>query len=441
MSTATLPISSVNSVGWPSGTVLEHYDPEAERVSNRIDEALKQEAARRKEAKKREVRVLLLGQADSGKSTLHKQFQLYYASHTLERERPSWRPAVYLNIVRATRTIMEGLENEVALSIGNPPDPDFPITKGIQDEVTRMASTLRPLIDAESILSSELNGGLSGRASSYARSGWQTLISPRRNSSDTLADLTPGARRVVELLREMRESVETLRRYPLVASLLARRKMRIEESAPYFLNNVNRVCHPDYLPTTEDILNVRMKTLGVVEYSLSVQQAGRDYTWRMYDVGGARSQRHAWIPYFDDTTAILFLAPISAFDQQLEEDPKVNRLEDSLQLFTAICSSRLLEKATLILFLNKVDLLKQKLQNGRKVRKYIPSYGNRPNTYEEASEYFRAHFCQVQRKKDKTHRALFVHFTSMLDTKATHLVVADVANAIVRKHIEELGLA
>lgn len=34
----------------------------------------------------------------------------------------------------------------------------------------------------------------------------------------------------------------------------------------------------------------------------------------------------AWAPYFDDMNAIIFLAPISCFDQVLQEDPSVNRL-------------------------------------------------------------------------------------------------------------------
>jgi hypothetical protein len=34
----------------------------------------------------------------------------------------------------------------------------------------------------------------------------------------------------------------------------------------------------------------------------------------------------AWVPYMDDVDAIIFLAPISCFDQVLAEDPKVNRL-------------------------------------------------------------------------------------------------------------------
>lgn len=34
----------------------------------------------------------------------------------------------------------------------------------------------------------------------------------------------------------------------------------------------------------------------------------------------------AWAPFFDDMDAIIFLAPISCFDQVLAEDPTVNRL-------------------------------------------------------------------------------------------------------------------
>jgi len=168
--------------------------------------------------------------------------------------------------------------------------------------------------------------------------------------------------------------------------------------------------------------------------------AGTVYDWRLYDVGGARGQRQAWIPYFDDATAIIFLAPISAFDQYLDEDPRTNRIDDSLQLFTAICTSELLKKAHLVLLLNKTDLLKKKLATGTKVRKYITSYGDRENTFEEASDYFRAHFVQIHRKKDPAKRTLFVHFTSMLDIKATQSIIANVGEVILRQHIAQTGL-
>jgi G-protein alpha subunit len=47
----------------------------------------------------------------------------------------------------------------------------------------------------------------------------------------------------------------------------------------------------------------------------------------------------AWVPFFDDMNAIIFLAPISCFDQALAEDPSVNRLvrpECPLQLLIII---------------------------------------------------------------------------------------------------------
>ena len=77
--------------------------------------------------------------------------------------------------------------------------------------------------------------------------------------------------------------------------------------------------------------------------------------------------------------AIIFLAPISCFDERLQEDPRVNRLEDSFILWKAICSSKLLSKTTLIIFLNKIDILTKKIANGVMVKRHLPSYGDRPN--------------------------------------------------------------
>ena len=65
--------------------------------------------------------------------------------------------------------------------------------------------------------------------------------------------------------------------------------------------------------------------MGVAEHNFEVPLHGKSVTWHLYDVGGARGQRHTWIPYFDDVQAIIFLAPL-AFNLMLEEDAKVNRL-------------------------------------------------------------------------------------------------------------------
>ena len=92
----------------------------------------------------------------------------------------------------------------------------------------------------------------------------------------------------------------------------------------------------------------------------------------------------AWYPYFDDCDAIIFLAPISCFDERLTEDRRVNRLEDSYMLWKAVVSSKLLARTSIVLFLNKCDLLREKLDAGVRIREFVHSYGDRPNDYEHA---------------------------------------------------------
>jgi len=65
----------------------------------------------------------------------------------------------------------------------------------------------------------------------------------------------------------------------------------------------------------DDILHARIQTMGVAEHIFDVTIHGKSVSWHLFDVGGARGQRQSWIPYFDDANAIIFVAPVSAFDQ------------------------------------------------------------------------------------------------------------------------------
>lgn len=106
--------------------------------------------------------------------------------------------------------------------------------------------------------------------------------------------------------------------------------------------------------------------------------------WLIYDVGGSRSSRASWAPFFDDMDAIIFLAPLSVFDEKLFEDNRINRLQDSYELWKQVASNKVLANTQIVLFLNKYDLLVKKLKRGVKVRDYISSYGERENTPEVA---------------------------------------------------------
>ena len=75
--------------------------------------------------------------------------------------------------------------------------------------------------------------------------------------------------------------------------------------------------------------------MGVVEHTFTVSTSTRvskPMVWKIFDVGGARNQRQAWAPYFTDANAIIFLAPISAFDQVLAEDEGRTQAEGNIRV-------------------------------------------------------------------------------------------------------------
>ncbi|TFY74522.1 hypothetical protein EWM64_g9490, partial [Hericium alpestre] len=224
------------------------------------------------------------------------------------------------------------------------------------------------------------------------------------------------------------EDMKRLWEDPIIREMLETQKMRLQEMSGFFLDQLDRVTSSRYIPSDDDILRARIKTLGVTEYrfTLSRQNLFRDAA--------------AWVPYFDDMTAIIFLAPISCFDQVLAEDEHVNRLEDSVLLWNQIVSNPLIERTNMVLFLNKCDILKEKLAAGIRFGKYITSYGDRPNDFQNTSAYLKRKFQGVIKEKSPSPRPFYCHLTSVTDSKTTHFILWDVAESILRVNLEKSAL-
>ncbi|KAH7884416.1 guanine nucleotide binding protein, alpha subunit [Phlebopus sp. FC_14] len=483
-------------------------EAEARRVSEQIDEELRAEREKLKRSKS-DVKLLLLGQAESGKSTLQKQFQLMYSPASLESERMSWRTVVYFNVVRSIKRILSTLEawddvddgsdshstfdrqelnqddlpflgtshtsfhssqTGLALSPPSPLEPPSPATatgSGKPSTISDLRRRLLPLTNIEPQLADRLSGGISvcgsGKGEVYVRTGWQErtiqkgqrLVGRKSRRSEgenpepanerpgtalSIIDSDPLVEEVAMMLDQLCDEIKILWEHPVVRALILNRKLKLDEWAEFFLNDVARISSRNYIPSTDDILHARIQTMGVAEHIFDVDIHGKIVTWHLFDVGGARGQRHSWVPYFDDANAIIFVSPISAFDQYLEEDPRTNRIDDSLQLFTQICSNQLLKRVHLVLFLNKTDILRKKLDRGLLVSKYILSYGDRPNEYESVVQYFRAHFLQVHRRNNENRRVLYTHLTNVTDTKATQSIIGNVRDSIFRGYLQSAAL-
>ena len=86
-----------------------------------------------------------------------------------------------------------------------------------------------------------------------------------------------------------------------------------EDDSSSFLEHAERIAQPRYRVTDVDIMHARVRTIGISEHVFNVLPAVR---YRVYDVGGDRSQRMAWAPFLtEELRAIIFMAPVGAFDQ------------------------------------------------------------------------------------------------------------------------------
>ena len=86
-------------------------------------------------------------------------------------------------------------------------------------------------------------------------------------------------------------------------------------SRSYF-QDISRLFEKNYEPSDQDILRARLRTTGISETTFDLGQL----TYKMFDVGGQRSERKKWIHVFDNVQVVLFLAAISGYDQVLVED-------------------------------------------------------------------------------------------------------------------------
>lgn len=229
---------------------------------------------------------------------------------------------------------------------------------------------------------------------------------------------------------------------PIVKDVLRKRKVRLQEMSGFFLNDVHRIAAADYEPEIDDILRARLRTQGVDEYKFTMEsRGGRE--WWVYDVGGSRTQRAQWAQFFDDITAIIFLAPISAFDEYLptsEDQTRMNKLEDTFLLWKDVVSNRLLAKVIIVLFMNKIDVLNAKINSGVDVRKYVPRFEGNVKSADEVTRYFKAKFKAIHKRYSPQPRPFHCFPTSAIDTQATSIILSTVREQIVRTNLEQANI-
>jgi guanine nucleotide-binding protein G(i) subunit alpha len=357
-------------MGCSSSSIGGEGDKGATERSKQLDRQIKADG----EKAAREVKLLLLGAGESGKSTIVKQMTIIHKTGYSDEERKDYIPVILSNAI---------------LSLGN---------------ILRAMPSLNPKID-------------------FKDPG-------RQQDCDNF--LTFMETSETELPKEMAEQMKRLWNDEGVKVAFGRaNEYQLNDSAQYYLDDLERISLPNYLPNEQDVLRSRVQTTGIVEQNFS----HKDLHFRMFDVGGQRSERRKWIHCFEGVTAIIFCASLSAYDLKLAEDEEMNRMHESMKLFDSICNNKWFTDTSIILFLNKMDLFEVKITKSP-LTVCFPEYkGN--STYDEAAQYIQQKFEALNRKEDKE---IYTHFTCATDTGNIQFVFDAVTDVIIKNNLKDCGL-
>ncbi|KAI3366335.1 hypothetical protein L3Q82_000495 [Scortum barcoo] len=324
---------------------LTKKETQAQRISEEIERQLRLERRNIRQERK----LLLLGCAESGKSTFVKQLRIIYGHGYSDEDKRGFARLVYQNIFTAMQALIQAMNT---------------LQIPYEQENNRANASLVSKVDVERV-TVLTNPYMDGIKSLWSDAGIQECYGRKR-------------------------------------------EYRLSDSTKYFLDDLDRIADTLYLPTEQDILRARQPTKCVVEYSF--EKTSHSLSYRVVDVAGQRTERRKWLHCFEYVTSIVFLVALSDYDQVLAESAGENRLAESLALFRTIQTSPWFRDISLILLLNKVDLLEEKIQHSHLVD-YFPEYDGPRWDPEAAKEFILSMFL-----RSNNDMLIYPHFVCATDT-------------------------
>ncbi|EDV27799.1 uncharacterized protein TRIADDRAFT_21874 [Trichoplax adhaerens] len=325
------------------------------------------------------IKILLLGASECGKSTFLKQMRILHGQDFDVQDLLEFRSIIYGNIIRIMKVLV----------------------------------TARRSFEIQ-----------------WKDSSHQNYADQILNFNTKVNEIEPHEFvAVVDMIRELwlDEAIqETYRR---------RNEYILADSTKYFMDRLEVIGKEDYVPIRKDALRMRKATKTIVEFTTTINKI----PFVFIDVGGQRSQRRKWLQCFESITAILFLAAASDYNQVSLEDRKTNRLLESLEIFGAIVNHELLAKASKILFLNKIDLLEERLTISN-IKNFFSAFNGDENDLTTVKEFILQLFSNKMEANNDNDKSLYHHYTIATDTENIKVVFRDVKQTILQERLGSLLL-
>ncbi|KAJ6587674.1 guanine nucleotide binding protein, alpha subunit [Mycena vulgaris] len=318
-------------------------------------------------------KVLLLGSACSGKSTILKQMRLIYGIPFSPAEIESFRQLVFDNLANEMKFLIDSL-------------PDLGLT---------FPEALRPEVG---------------------------IISQRQD----LLDWDPFNERLSAL--SILWSNETIQ-----SAVRRGNEVALEENLHYFFSALPRLFSLSYVPTHDDILHLRARTIGINETMFHSDEI----EMMVVDVSGVKAERRKWIHMFIYVTDIIFAVSLNGYDMTLVEDRDQNQMQDSMIVWEAICASRSLDSTSIILCLTKNDLFERKVVASH-IADFFPDFNGPRRNAVVGRNYFIKEFRRLANKVGRVNtKAVHIHVVTATDTELMRGFMNSVGTAVMRTHLQD----
>ncbi|XP_029767551.1 guanine nucleotide-binding protein G(q) subunit alpha-like [Terrapene carolina triunguis] len=334
---------------------------EEAKEARRINDEIERQLRRDKRDARRELKLLLLGTGESGKSTFIKQMRIIHGSGYSDEDKRGFTKLVYQNIFTAMQAMIRAMDT---LKIPYKYEHNKAHAQLVREvDIEKVSAFENPYVDA-------------------IKSLWND----------------PGIQECYD----------------------RRREYQLSDSTKYYLNDLDRIAEPAYLPTQQDVLRVRVPTTGIIEYPFDLQSVifrngllmSDEVMIQVYGYEGPTGNKN-------DFNLIIF-----------------NRMEESKALFRTIITYPWFQNSSVILFLNKKDLLEEKIMYSHLVD-YFPEYDGPQRDAQAAREFILKMFVDLNPDSDKI---IYSHFTCATDTENIRFVFAAVKDTILQLNLKEYNL-
>jgi len=204
----------------------------------------------------------------------------------------------------------------------------------------------------------------------------------------------------------------------------------------YFMENIDRISQVDYMPTNEDMLRARQHLTGEQTTHFVINKNG----WDLIDICGIpkREKWEAIISSKESVSGVIFFVASHEYDEVSTEDQSKTKMEMALFEFRDLMNSEELQyrpRISIFLFLNKIDLLEEKLKNEEESAKFKEIFPNFTEGIESATDCVKEKF--VSEHPDKK---IYTKFISEINTGLMEDIFEDVRETIFDNNLSVTGV-